>query len=86
MIQGHTDNVGKEKTNEKLSKQRAESVMKELAKAGVNKKRIKAIGLGSSCPVDDNSTADGREMNRRIEMHFATPDNDGTKCESNYVP
>ncbi|MCR5378895.1 MAG: OmpA family protein [Fibrobacter sp.] len=86
VIQGHTDNVGKEKTNEKLSKQRAESVMKELAKAGVNKKRIKAIGLGSSCPVDDNSTADGREMNRRIEMHFVTPDNDGTKCESNFVP
>ncbi len=85
VIQGHTDNVGKEKTNAKLSKQRAESVMKELSKAGVNKKRIKAIGLGSSCPVDDNSTADGREMNRRIEMHFATPDNDGTKCESTFA-
>lgn len=85
VIQGHTDNVGKEKTNLKLSENRAKEVMKTLTKAGVKKDRIKAIGLGSSCPVDDNSTAEGREMNRRIEMHFVTPDNDGTKCESNLV-
>lgn len=85
VIQGHTDNVGKEKTNQKLSENRAKEVMKVLTKAGVKKDRIKAIGMGSSCPVDDNSTAEGREMNRRIEMHFVTPDNDGTKCESNLV-
>ena len=85
VIQGHTDNVGKEKTNQKLSENRAKEVMKVLTKAGVKKDRIKAIGMGSSCPVDDNSTADGREMNRRIEMHFVTPDNDGTSCESNLV-
>ena len=78
VIQGHTDNVGKEKTNQKLSENRAKEVMKVLTKAGVKKDRIKAIGMGSSCPVDDNSTAEGREMNRRIEMHFVTPDNDGT--------
>ena len=82
VIQGHTDNVGKEKSNQKLSENRAKEVMNTLAKFGVDKKRIKAIGMGSSCPVDDNSTADGREMNRRIEMHFVTPDNDGTKCDS----
>ena len=85
VIQGHTDNVGKEKTNQKLSENRAKEVMKTLTKAGVKKDRIKAIGMGSSCPVDDNSTAEGREMNRRIEMHFVTPDNDGTGCESNLV-
>ena len=85
VIQGHTDNVGKEKSNQKLSENRAKEVMKVLTKAGVSKDRIKAIGMGSSCPVDDNSTADGREMNRRIEMHFVTPDNDGTQCESNLV-
>ena len=85
VIQGHTDNVGKEKTNQKLSENRAKEVMKVLTKAGVKKDRIKAIGMGSSCPVDDNSTAEGREMNRRIEMHFVTPDNDGTSCESNLV-
>ncbi len=85
VIQGHTDNVGKEASNQKLSENRAKEVMKALTKAGIKKNRIKAIGMGSSCPVDDNNTADGREMNRRIEMHFATPDNDGTKCESNYV-
>ena len=82
VIQGHTDNVGKEKSNQKLSENRAKEVMNTLAKFGVDKKRIKAIGMGSSCPVDDNSTAEGREMNRRIEMHFVTPDNDGTKCDS----
>ncbi|SHL05965.1 OmpA family protein [Fibrobacter sp. UWEL] len=86
VIQGHTDNVGKEAKNIKLSKQRAEAVMKELTKAGVKKDRIKAIGMGPTCPVDDNSTADGREMNRRIEMLFVSPDDDGEGCHSNYVP
>ena len=86
VIQGHTDNKGKEKTNQKLSQKRADEVKKTLTKFGVKKDRIKSVGLGSSCPVDDNETADGREMNRRIEMHFVTPDNDGTKCESNYSP
>ncbi len=85
VIQGHTDNVGKEASNQKLSENRAKEVMKALTKAGIKKNRIKAIGMGSTCPVDDNGTEDGREMNRRIEMHFATPDNDGTKCESNFV-
>lgn len=84
VIQGHTDNVGKEAKNMKLSKQRAEAVMKELTKAGVKKSRIKAIGLGPTCPVDDNSTAEGREMNRRIEMLFVSPDDDGMSCHSNY--
>ena len=86
VIQGHTDNVGKEKSNQKLSQQRAEAVMKELTKAGVKKDRIKAIGMGSTCPVDDNSTADGREMNRRIEMVFVSPDDNGMGCHSNFVP
>ena len=85
VIQGHTDNRGKAKKNLKLSDRRAKAVMKQLTKFGVAKNRIKAVGLGSSCPVDDNSTADGREMNRRIEMHFVTPENDGMKCESNYA-
>ena len=85
VIQGHTDNRGKAKKNLKLSDRRAKAVMKQLTKFGVAKNRIKAVGLGSTCPVDDNSTADGREMNRRIEMHFVTPENDGMKCESNYV-
>ncbi len=85
VIQGHTDNVGKEASNQKLSENRAKEVMKALTKAGIKKNRIKAIGMGSTCPVDDNATEEGREMNRRIEMHFATPDNDGTKCESNFV-
>lgn len=84
VIQGHTDNKGKDKTNQKLSEKRAQEVMKTLIKFGVKKNRIKAVGLGASCPVDDNSTEDGREMNRRIEMHFATPENDGTKCESEF--
>lgn len=84
VIQGHTDNKGKDKTNQKLSEKRAKEVMKTLIKYGVKKNRIKAVGLGASCPIEDNSTEDGREMNRRIEMHFATPENDGTKCESEF--
>ncbi|MCF0216524.1 MAG: OmpA family protein [Fibrobacteraceae bacterium] len=85
VIQGHTDNVGKAAKNQKLSEDRAKSVMNELVKAGVSKDRIKAVGCGSDAPVADNKTADGREENRRIEMHFVTEDDNGEKCEASFT-
>ena len=85
VIQGHTDNVGKSAKNQKLSLDRAKAVMNLLIKSGVSKNRIKAVGCGDSAPVADNKTADGREENRRIEMHYVTPDDDGTKCVPSFM-
>src|SRR5574344_1364056 len=68
-IHGHTDNVGRPAKNKKLSLQRAQSVVNYLASQGVPKKRMKAFGHGDEEPVADNSSSDGRELNRRIEMH-----------------
>ena len=85
VIQGHTDNVGKSAKNQKLSLDRAKAVMNLLIKSGVDKKRIKAVGCGDTAPVADNKTADGREENRRIEMHYATPEDDGTKCVATFT-
>ena len=85
VIQGHTDNVGKSAKNQKLSLDRAKAVMNLLIKSGVKKNRIKAVGCGDTAPVADNKTADGREENRRIEMHYVTPDDDGTKCVPTFL-
>ena len=85
VIQGHTDNVGKSAKNQKLSLDRAKAVMNLLIKSGVAKNRIKAVGCGDTAPAADNKTADGREENRRIEMHYATPEDDGTKCVATFT-
>jgi outer membrane protein OmpA-like peptidoglycan-associated protein len=67
-IQGHTDNIGSDAYNKKLSLQRAETVKKFLVSKGVNANRLTTVGLGSSQPISDNKTADGRAFNRRIEF------------------
>ena len=73
VIEGHTDNVGSEKLNRRLSTQRAESVKNELIKKfGIDPGRLSAIGYGSSRPVADNKTAEGRQENRRIDAVIET--------------
>lgn len=67
---GHTDNVGTEAYNQRLSQGRVESVKAELVKRGINGDRIKTIGKGESEPIADNSTAQGRAENRRVEVVF----------------
>jgi outer membrane protein OmpA-like peptidoglycan-associated protein len=67
-ISGHTDNVGVESENLKLSKARAEAIKTYLNKKGIDEKRIKAEGFGSTKPVADNKTTEGRTLNRRVEM------------------
>jgi OOP family OmpA-OmpF porin len=67
-IAGHTDNVGNEAHNIKLSRQRAESVGSWLILAGVDKSKVRTEGYGSSKPIADNSTAEGRAKNRRIQF------------------
>lgn len=67
-VEGHTDSVGKASDNETLSLKRAESVRTYLVSRGIPSDKIKAVGLGSSRPVAENSSADGRANNRRVEL------------------
>ena len=67
-IQGHTDNRGNAKGNEKLSQDRADSVKKALGSRGVDQGRLVAKGYGQSTPIDDNTTEAGRQKNRRVEF------------------
>lgn len=67
-IEGHTDNTGSDIRNLVLSKERAASVANYLEKGGVNSNRLFISGLGSSHPVSDNSTSQGRRENRRVEI------------------
>jgi OOP family OmpA-OmpF porin len=70
-IAGHTDSVGPEDYNLKLSRERAESVMTWLVEQGVDPERLTAKGYGELEPVASNETASGRAMNRRVEFRLA---------------
>ncbi len=68
-VVGHTDNVGTVDYNMKLSKARADAVMKELVtKYKVSADRLKAFGVGQLAPVASNKTEEGRAKNRRVEL------------------
>lgn len=67
-VGGHTDNVGEDAANMKLSSERAKSVRDYLVKAGVPSTRIQAKGYGESSPVAGNDTDEGRKTNRRTEF------------------
>ena len=67
-IEGHTDNSGKTELNQRLSEQRANAVRDYLVQQGLNRSSLSAQGLGDRNPVADNSTAEGREKNRRVEI------------------
>lgn len=68
-IQGHTDSQGSDVANLKLSQARAEAVRMYLIKKGISPDRLRAVGYGEANPIADNTTAEGRERNRRVEMH-----------------
>jgi OmpA-OmpF porin, OOP family len=67
-VEGHTDNVGSDKSNKTLSENRAKSVMNALISGGIEKSRLSSKGWGSTKPIEDNSTEDGRYKNRRVEI------------------
>jgi outer membrane protein OmpA-like peptidoglycan-associated protein len=67
-LSAYTDSNGSEAYNEKLSQRRAEAVREYLESRGVAAGRIEAQGLGESNPIADNSTAEGRAQNRRVEI------------------
>lgn len=67
-LEGHTDNRGDAKQNVKLSKERVNAVKEYLIKRGVSKRRVSGKGYGGSKPIADNSKADTRKLNRRVEF------------------
>ncbi|MBQ4390393.1 MAG: OmpA family protein [Paludibacteraceae bacterium] len=69
-IMGHTDSVGKDAANQKLSEGRANAVRDDLIERGVAPERIEAIGYGESRPIDTNDTEEGRQNNRRVEIEI----------------
>ncbi|MCB1730976.1 MAG: OmpA family protein [Halieaceae bacterium] len=68
LIEGYTDDVGSENFNLGLSDRRAASVRNALLAAGVSPLRISTIGYGEARPIASNSTPEGRQMNRRVEI------------------
>ncbi len=70
VIEGHTDAIGNEATNQLLSEKRAESVATLLKVYGVNGNRISPIGYGKTRPIATNETEAGRKLNRRVEVRI----------------
>ena len=69
VVAGHTDSTGSEAYNQRLSVRRASSVTNYLEDLGIRGSRIDAIGYGESRPKATNSTANGRQANRRVELY-----------------
>ncbi len=67
-ISGHTDNIGSNEANAKLSKERAKAVYDFLLSIGVSSEKLKYRGYGSTKPISDNSSDKGRALNRRTEL------------------
>ncbi|WP_313374665.1 OmpA family protein [Chishuiella sp.] len=68
LIIGYTDNVGSQSYNKPLSEQRAQSVKDYLISKGIASSRLTSTGKGIEDPIADNTTADGRAKNRRVEV------------------
>ena len=67
-VAGHTDNTGSESYNQSLSERRAGAVSSYLQAQGTNSQRLITVGMGELRPVADNNTANGRQVNRRVEI------------------
>jgi len=68
LIEGHTDSVGRADSNQKLSDERASSVMSFLIENGIASNRLTHKGFGEERPIDSNKTRAGRANNRRVEI------------------
>lgn len=69
-VTGHTDSRGSDAYNQKLSERRADSVKTYLVDQGIDPAVIHTSGMGETAPVADNSTDEGRQQNRRVEIEF----------------
>ncbi|MDR6562978.1 MULTISPECIES: OmpA family protein [unclassified Arcicella] len=88
LVAGHTDNVGTEAYNMKLSQQRADAVAAVLKANNVSRSRLTVLGYGEKDPVADNTLESGREQNRRVEFAIVADDKlkkDAVKASGNEV-
>jgi outer membrane protein OmpA-like peptidoglycan-associated protein len=69
-VEGHTDSTGTSEYNQKLSESRADAVRDMLMRDGVPASRLSSKGYGESAPIADNSTPDGRQLNRRVQLEI----------------
>ena len=83
LVEGHTDSIGTEEYNQKLSERRAESVANYAKGLGVKGSRFTTIGYGETQPVTSNSTASGRQQNRRVEIAIMANDDLKDAAEAN---
>jgi outer membrane protein OmpA-like peptidoglycan-associated protein len=72
-VEGHTDSVGTDAYNQRLSEQRAANVADYLIDQGVTSGNVTVYGYGESRPKATNDTAEGRQLNRRVEIHIQAP-------------
>jgi outer membrane protein OmpA-like peptidoglycan-associated protein len=77
IVEGHTDSTGTDAHNQKLSERRASSVADYLIDRGVAARNITVYGYGEMRPTASNDTAEGRQQNRRVEIHIRAPQNAG---------
>lgn len=84
-VVGHTDSVGSESYNQRLSERRAQSVVDYLSSNGVAPSRLYAIGRGEMEPRATNDTEAGRQLNRRVEI-FVKPIVEGQESEAYQAP
>jgi len=73
VVEGHTDSIGSDAFNQRLSEQRAANVADYLIDRGVPASNVIVYGYGEARPKDSNDTAEGRQLNRRVEIHIQAP-------------
>lgn len=71
-VYGHTDSIGTDEYNQRLSENRAKAVLDYISNHGVSPSRVRSYGYGEKYPIDDNSTEVGRFRNRRVEFDVIT--------------
>ena len=67
-VEGHTDSDGSNESNQKLSEARSKAVVETIVKGGIDASRLNSAGFGEEKPIADNSTAEGKAKNRRVEL------------------
>jgi outer membrane protein OmpA-like peptidoglycan-associated protein len=67
-VEGHTDSDDSNESNLKLSEVRAKAVVEAITKGGIDAARLSSSGFGEEKPIADNSTAEGKAKNRRVEL------------------
>ena len=85
-IIGHTDHIGSEAFNQRLSEQRADAVRNYLVRAGIDPERLEPVGMGEEYPIAPNNSAAGRAKNRRSEFDIDFGDDDDEPASSPTFP